>query len=125
MKPAKKKQLESLFFDVQRRCEGLDWGQWRELLSVIEEQERVHRRMGARFTDGKAKYAGNVAVAVKYFACKAILEPLPLPETWAAFNTWRRDYQIGQGLRERAGDLSHLELIWSDLAIDYAEDIAS
>ncbi len=130
-----RKDLESLFFDVQRLCE--QHREWDELLAVAERQEREHRAMGRRFTHGQASYSQPVSVAVKYFACKCILEPLPVPVTWQAFAGYRRDYQLGQALRELtvAALLAHnptghglwcdLETRWQLLGIDYSEDIAA
>jgi hypothetical protein len=135
MSPTKRKALESLFFDLQRFCES--HREWDQLLRESKEQEREHRRFGKSFTRGTARYSQPVNVAVKYFACKCILEPMPLPGSWHAFAAIRRDYQLGQALRELAiesllqrnptghGLWCDLETRWVGLGIDYAEDIAA
>jgi hypothetical protein len=126
MTKARRKALERLFYDLQARCEGIGWGKWDAFLTEIQKGEKGHRGMGRRFTDGRARYAEAVSVAVYYFACKAVLEPVPVPTGWASFEGYRRDYVMGQALRERAEEkapLTELELRWNELAIDYSADI--
>lgn len=129
MTKAKRRELESLFFDLQQLC--AQHREWDELLAVAERQEREHRAMGRRFTRGQASYAQPVSVAVKYFACKCVLEVMAVPTSWKAFTAIRRDYQLGQAVRELVEGTpgfrgwGHLELRWQDLAIDYSEDIAA
>lgn len=110
-----RKQLDTLFWSLERKCESMR--EWSEMLATIETMERGHRKHRGPFKQ-------PVSVAVRYFACKAVLEPIALPASWVDIAAVRPDYVLGQSIRERAGDLSHLELVWSDLAIDYAADIA-
>lgn len=135
MTKAKRRELESLFFDLQRLC--AQHREWDEMLAVAERQEREHRAMGRRFTNGQASYSQPVSVAVKYFACKCVLEVMAVPTSWKAFTAIRRDYQLGQAVRELAleslltrnptghGLWCDLETRWQLLAIDYSEDIAA
>lgn len=135
MRRKQAKELERLFFDVQRLCE--QHREWDELLAVAERQEREHRAMGRRFTDGRASYSQPVSVAVKYFACKCVLEVMAVPTSWKAFTAIREDYRLGQAVRELAveslltrdptghGVWCDLETRWQLLGIDYAEDIAA
>lgn len=124
MTKARRKLLAELFTDLTRRCE--QWREWDELLREAEQGERKHRSMGKRFTNGAAKCAESVSLAVYYFACKCVLEPIALPESWEGVAGYRRDYVIGQGLRRRAetvAPLTELELRWNELALDYSVDI--
>lgn len=134
MTKAKRRELESLFFDLQRFCG--QFREWDDMLAVAERQEREHRAVGRRFTQGKASYSQPVSVAVKYFACKCVLEVMGVPTSWKGFAVIRSDYRLGQAVRELAfesllkrnptghGLWCELETRWQLLAIDYAEDIA-
>lgn len=119
MTKSQRKALESLFYSLERKCESMR--EWRDMLETIEENERGHRTMGRRMCG--AKYSQPVSVAVCFFACKCVLEPIATPQSWTAATFLRRDYVLGQSLRERAGDLTGLEIVWKDLGLDYSTDI--
>lgn len=127
MSPEQRKQLGLLFGQLECVCSGSM--HWHPLLEQIEANEKSHRRMGARFTRGAAKYKESVWTAVQFFACKCILEPLKAPGSWSEAAAVRTDYMLGQTIREMAEsrpgqELRQLEATWELLALEYSEDIA-
>jgi hypothetical protein len=115
MTKKQKTELSALFFDLQRKCEIMR--EFNQMLAIITKGEREHRR-------GKVHtYREPVSAAVLYFACKAVLEPIKLPKSWADFSGFRHDYVLGQGLRERAKGLEGLQARWEAMALDYSDHI--
>lgn len=91
---------------------------------VALEQERQHRAMGKRFTNGSAAYRGSADLAARYFCCKAVAEGPPKGKlTWARVQSYREDYRLGYAIRELLGRKLPPEIM-AVLQVDYSEHIA-
>lgn len=101
-----------------------------EALRVTEEQERAHRAMGKRFTNGRAGYRIGVERTARYFVMLNTFRPIEAPKSWTEFAGFRRDVALCQAIREKLAEakvdvpaeLQEKAEFWT---IDYAEDIAA
>lgn len=101
-----------------------------EALKVTEEQERAHRAMGKRFTNGQASYRISVERTARYFVMKNTFQAIEAPKTWTEYAGYRRDIALCQAIREKLAEanvdvpkeLQEGAEFWN---IDYADDIAA
>ena len=142
---AVQKRIQACFGDCYRLAESCGAGEWlKQALDAAREGERGHRRMGARFTNGAARYRLPVSDAARYFACKFFLDASNLGEaqSFEQVMRFREDCRLAYAARdrvcqpERSGNavFNHgpKSSVWHDLrgvyadvlALDYSNDVA-
>lgn len=66
------KIIDDAFWPLMRACQPWSARELENALDIISKDERAHRRMGARFTRGQARYRVSVPQTARYFVVKHV-----------------------------------------------------
>lgn len=120
-----KKTIDALYCDLDFLCQG-DALMQRAFDAALK-SEREHRRFGARFTNGAARYRESATTAAKYFVMKWFCEPRCAASAKAAIEL-RADVLAASALRESLRGQRRRATAFvrkfNACALDYVADIA-
>jgi hypothetical protein len=126
-----KRDIDRAWYELSRLCDRCGFSS-RALDRALELEladERAHRRMGKRFTDGRCGYRLSAEYAAKLFVIRWVLDA---PETLdvAFLAGVRAAVPVAYGVRgqlDKAGmwaSPSLLPIIERATSVDYSEDVA-
>lgn len=117
------KRIQEAYAACYRLCESdRDASQWLERsLDSARREEVGHRKMGARFTRGAARYKLPIADAARFFAVKWFLDIQDPPRSFADACGWREDALYAFAARDRVRDSSAKAETWLRLYSEYQD----
>ncbi len=129
------KRIQEAYAACYRLCQSdHNASQW--LTRSLEEARKGevgHRKMGARFTRGAARYKLPVADAARFFAVKWFLDTQGPPNSYAEACSWREDALYAFAARDMVRSNPAKAETWLRLysefqdvrELDYAEQFAA
>jgi hypothetical protein len=96
MNAHEKKIIQGLYGKLHRITESSRY--FEDLTRIATKEEREHRKMGARFTDGRAAYNAPLGITGEYFAVRAVLDGLTANYTAANYLYIRESSLMGAGI---------------------------
>ena len=125
MNAKEKRTIKAMFAKLYRITESSS--DFERLTELCTKEEREHRKMGARFTDGRAAYNAPLGVTGEYFAVKSVFDGMTANYTAADFLHIRQSCLIGAGIAHKYADRINAEVSTEEraqfLALDYVEFI--
>lgn len=94
----KEKNMIKSYFGRMHRITESSRENAEELAKINAKEERAHRKMGARFTDGKAAYNAPINVTAEYFTVKQIFDGLTITYTAADYGHIRPSCLFAAGI---------------------------
>lgn len=126
MNTNEKKTISKLYGKLHRLTESSD--DFNRLTDICTKEEREHRKFGARFTDGAARYNAPVGIIGEYFAVKYVIDGLTANYTAADFLSIRQSCLIGAGVAHKYAARIKTEITAEEIAefenLDYSKMIA-
>lgn len=71
------KLIDDAFWPLQRACQSHLGRELQDLLDLNAREERAHRRLGARFTNGQVSYRVSAPQTARYFAVRDVMTANP------------------------------------------------
>ena len=120
-----KKTVKAMYNKLYRITESSR--DFEELTALTTKEEREHRKMGMRFTDGSCRYNAPLGLTGEYFAAKAVIDGLTANYTAADFLSIRQSCLMGAGIAHKYAARIRSEITAEEIdafeSLDYVEMI--
>jgi len=125
MNAQEKKTIQKLYGKLYRTTASSR--DFEDLTRLCTKEEREHRKFGACFTDGQARYNAPLGITGEYFATRAVLDGLTANYTAADFLSIRQSCLMGAGIAHKYADKIRAEITPDEMAefaaLDYVKMI--
>lgn len=126
MNAQEKKIVKAMYSKVYRITESSR--DFEELTRLCTKEEREHRKMGMRFTDGRAVFNAPLGLIGEYFAVKAVIDGLTIKYTSDDFLHIKKSCFMGASIGNKYADRLKAEITPEEIAefekLDYVKLIA-